>query len=309
MNKKRFAHVSVILAALLMLCNPAQAKPRIAILDFADNSGAGAPGEAVADMLTTELFNTGEFIVLERNRIDAVLSEQGLVYEGYVDSESGAKLGKLLGVDFLITGSITRFKTETSGGVVPVPLGSFGGVAVGSHTAYVNLDVRAINTTTGEIMLAASEQGAANATVGGVAAYGAVFGGGKTGGVLASAAYKAVTKIVPRISALGEIAAQAASDAVFNIIDGGSVMVAVDGGAGAGMAVGQYLAAFEEGKTLKDMAGNVLDVEKIYTAVLVVREVKPQYARCEIIRALKPLARGGKAEFLKGSPEDLPIGK
>ncbi|MGI6783963.1 MAG: CsgG/HfaB family protein [Aminivibrio sp.] len=309
MNKKRFALISVTLAALLTICSPARAKPRIAVLDFADNSGAGAPGEAVADMLTTELFNTGEFVLLERSRIDAVLAEQGLVYEGYVDSRSGAKLGQLLGVDFLLTGSITKFKTETSGGVVPVPLGGFGGVAVGSHTAYVSLDIRAINTTSGEIMLAASEEGAANATVGGVAAYGAVFGGGKTGGVLASATYKAVTKIVPRVVALKGIASRAKADAIFNIIDGGSVMVAVDGGEGAGMAVGQYLAAFEEGKALKDMAGNVLDVEKIYTAVLVVREVKPQYARCEIIRALKPLARGGKAEFLKGSPEDLPIGK
>ena len=309
MNKIRFGSLVVILIAILSLSYPAEAKPRIAILDFADKSGAGAPGDAVADMLTTELFNTGEFTILERNRIDAVLSEQGLAYEGYVDGESGTRMGKLLGVDFLITGAITRFKTETAGGVVPVPLGSFGGVAVGSHTAYVSLDIRAISTTTGEILLAASEEGAANATVGGVAAYGAVFGGGKTGGVLASATYKVVTKIVPRIVALKEAAAQTVSDAVFNVIEGGSVMVAVDGGAGAGMAVGQYLAAFKEGKVLKDMAGNVLDAEKIYTAVLVVREVKPKYARCEIIRALKPVSRGEKAEFLRGNPEDLPIGK
>ncbi len=50
-------------------------------------------------------------------------------------------------------------------------------------------------------------------------------------------------------------------------------------------------------------------VEKIYTAVLVVREVKQKYSKCEIIRTQKPLARGEKVEFLRGSPEDLPIGK
>lgn len=98
-------------------------------------------------------------------------------------------------------------------------------------------------------------------------------------------------------------------DAVFNVIEGGNVMVAVDAGASSGIKVGQYLAAFKEGKVLKDMQGNVLDAEKIYTAVLVVREVKPKYSKCEVIRALKPLSRGEKAEFLKGSPEDLPIGK
>ena len=188
----------------------AWAKPRIAILEFEDKSGAGAPGEAVADMLTTELFNTNEFTILERQRMDAILSEQDLSSEGYVDSSTAVKMGKLLGVDFLVTGAITQFKTETAGGVVPLPLGSFGGVAVGSHTAYVTLDVRAVSTTTGEILLAAREQGAANATVGGVAAYGAAFGGGKTGGVLASATYKVVTKIVPRISSLRDKAAEAA---------------------------------------------------------------------------------------------------
>lgn len=56
------------------------------------------------------------------------------------------------------------------------------------------------------------------------------------------------------------------------------------------------------------MEGNVLDVKKIYSAVVVVREVKPKYARCEIIRAQKSVARGEKAEFLRGNPEDLPIG-
>ncbi len=307
-----FRKCSLACLLLMVLCafsGSAWAKPRIAILEFEDKSGAGAPGEAVADMLTTELFNTNEFTILERQRIDAVLSEQGLASDGFVDGATAAKMGKLLGVDFLITGAITQFKTETAGGVVPLPIGSFGGVAVGSHTAYVTLDVRAVSTTTGEILLAAREQGAANATVGGVAAYGAAFGGGKTGGVLASATYKVVTKIVPRISALREKAAEASSDAVFNVIEGGNVMVAVDAGASSGIKVGQYLAAFKEGKVLKDMQGNVLDAEKIYTAVLVVREVKPKYSKCEVIRALKPLSRGEKAEFLKGSPEDLPIGK
>ena len=127
--------------------------------------------------------------------------------------------------------------------------------------------------------------------------------------MLASATHKVVTKIVPRIAALKDTAAEALSEAVFNVIEGGNVMVAVDGGSAAGVRTGQYFAAFREGKVLKDMQGNILDAEKIYTAVLIVREVKPKYSKCEIIRAQKPLARGEKVEFLRGSPEDLPIGK
>ena len=66
---------------LIVLCSfsgTAWAKPRIAILEFEDKSGAGAPGEAVADMLTTELFNTNEFTILERQRIDAIVAKASI---------------------------------------------------------------------------------------------------------------------------------------------------------------------------------------------------------------------------------------
>lgn len=302
----------VLIASMLMITvfsGGASAKARIAILEFEDKSGAGAPGEAIADMLTTEIFNTKAFTIIERAKIDSLLSEQDLSAMGYVDSSTAVKMGKLLGVEFLITGAITKFTTETAGGVIPLPLGSFGGVAVGSHTAYVSLDIRTINAQTGEIMLAAREDGAANATIGGIAAYGGAFGGGKTGGVLASATYKAVTKIVPRIVELKDAKAEPVSGMVFNVIEGGNVMVMVDAGSASGIEAGQYLAAFKEGKVIKDMQGNILDAEKIYTAVLVVREVKAKYSKCEILRASKPLSRGEKAELYSGNPADLPLGK
>jgi hypothetical protein len=302
-------HVRSLFLAVLFLflfSGTVFAKPRIAILDFADKSGAGAPGAAISDMLTTELFNTNAFRIIERERLHALLTEQKLVSDGFVDASSAVQLGKLLGVDFLISGAITQFKTETAGGVVPLP---FGGVAIGSHTAYVNLDTRMINAQTGEIVYAAREEGAANATIGGLAAYGGAFGGGKTGGVLAAATYKAVTKIVPKILEMKDTTVGPASEAVFNVIEGGNVMVLVDAGANSGVKEGQFLAAFREGKVIKDMQGNVLDTEKIYTAVLVVREVRERYSRCEVLRAMKPLARGEKAEFLRGNPQDLPIGK
>lgn len=299
---------SVFLAVLclLLFAGTVFAKPKVAIIQFVDKSGAGAPGEAITDMLTTELFNTNAFRIIEREQIKAVLTEQDLISGGFVDPSSAVKAGKLLGADFLISGAITQFKTEAAGGVIPLPIG---GIAVGSHTAYVTLDTRVINAQTGEIVFAAREQGAANATIAGLAAYGGAFGGGKTGGVLAAATYKAVTKIVPGIAQLKDISVEPATDAIFNIIEGGNVMVLVDAGTNSNVKEGQFLAAFREGKVVKDMQGNVLDTEKIYTAVLVVREVKEKYSRCEVLRAIKPLARGEKAEFLRGDPQELPIGK
>ena len=309
--KKFLLPAVLFVLVFFLLPGAAMARPRIAILEFEDKSGSGAPGEAVADMLTTELFSTNEFTILERSRLDAVLAEQNLGSAGYVDPGTAVRLGKLLGVQFLITGAVTRFKTETGGAVVPLPIGGFSGVAVGSHTAHVSLDVRAISVQTGEIVLAAREDGAANATVGAAAVHGVAFGGGKTGGILASATYQAVTKIVPRFAALKDVKEESepVQETSWNIIEGGKASVAVDAGAGSGIRVGQYLAAYREGKALKDRQCNVLDTEKIYTGVLVVREVKPKYSRCQVVRAPKPLLRGEKVEIIQGPPESVPLSK
>lgn len=223
-----FRNYTIACLLLLILCassGTALAKPRTAILEFEDKSGAGAPGEAVADMLTTELFSTNEFTVLERQRLDAVLSEQGLVSDGFVDGATAAKMGELLCVDFLITGAIIQFTTETAGGVVPLAIGSFGGVAVGTHTVYVTLDVRAVSTTAGEILLAARELG------------GGQRHSGRSG--------RLRRRFRPRQDRRS-----------------------------AGVKVGRYLEAFKDGKVLEDMQENVLDAEKIYTAVLVVRKIR-----------------------------------
>ena len=104
---------------LFLLPSIAMAKMRVAVLDFQDNSGAGAPGGAIADMMTTELFNAGVFTVVERNQLGAVATEQRLAAQGLVDPSTAVQMGKVLGVEGLITGSITQYYYKGSGGVVP----------------------------------------------------------------------------------------------------------------------------------------------------------------------------------------------
>ena len=68
-------------------------KRRIAVLDFdfsslSDTSflsgvyAGNAASKGVSNLLTNELFKTGQFIVIERSRIDAVLAEQNLGNSG-----------------------------------------------------------------------------------------------------------------------------------------------------------------------------------------------------------------------------------
>ena len=308
MKKMRLFLIVVIavMVALAAGATASQAKPRVAVIEFQDAASSGAPARAITDMLVTELFNTNLFTIIERSRVDSILLEHSLVLSGTIDPATATKVGKLLGVEYLITGSITEFRHEAAGGVVPLP-GLPGGVAVGSHTAYVTIDTRAIDAQTGEIRMVAREQGASNQTLGGVAYSGAAFGGGKTGGVLAGATHKAVLNLVERFRELA--ASTAARPVEFNVIQAEGSQVMVDGGsANSGLAPGAFLAAYREGALITAMDGTVLDAEKIYLSILSVVEVKPQYSICSIIRGI-PLQRGDKAETLGDrSPESIALG-
>ena len=73
-------------------------KARIAVARFTDKSNDSRwwrkeIGEGMADQLTTALVSTNRFIVLERQALDAVLSEQDLAVSGRVSAASGAACG------------------------------------------------------------------------------------------------------------------------------------------------------------------------------------------------------------------------
>jgi curli biogenesis system outer membrane secretion channel CsgG len=140
-------------------------KKRIAVVNFEDKAGYGHNiGQGVSDMLVTKLVESGQYIVVERNELDAILKEQGLGQSGLVTQQSAAKVGQLLGVEMMVTGSISEFgekKSKVGGGI-----GSFGGfnIGVATKTARVAVDIRLVNTSTGEIIAAKSADGEDSST-------------------------------------------------------------------------------------------------------------------------------------------------
>lgn len=96
--------------------SPPAFPPTIAVIDFANLSDSYVPGieETAAEILSTLLAQTEKFVVLERERITAVVQELGFVYSGLVDQENTAiEIGKLLGADFVALGSILDYSTDT----------------------------------------------------------------------------------------------------------------------------------------------------------------------------------------------------
>jgi len=64
---------------------------------------------AIASRFETELQKTGKVQVLERRNMDLILQEQGFQQSGACNtSECQVEVGQLLGVDRIITGSITK---------------------------------------------------------------------------------------------------------------------------------------------------------------------------------------------------------
>lgn len=162
----------------------AAGKPSIGVAEFRNESGAawwrGGVGWELSGMLANELAATRSFNVVERSKLEAVLNEQDLGASGRVRAGTDAKIGQLTGAQYLVMGTVTSYEEDvksTGGGI------SFRGIALGgkSENAYVAVDIRVVDTTTGEIAYSRTIEG--NAKGGGMSV--GLFRGG-FGGTLAN---------------------------------------------------------------------------------------------------------------------------
>ncbi len=155
-------------------------KARIAVARFAIKAtkAPGEIGDGLADMLTTELFNTNRFIVLERQQLKDILKEQNLGASGRVSPETAAPIGQVEGAELLVYAAVTAFEPNYRGGgggfIIP---GYHIGIGGGAKQAYIAIDLRLIDTRTSRIVAATTVEG--RSTDYG-ALFGAVVGGGKT---------------------------------------------------------------------------------------------------------------------------------
>ncbi len=84
----------------------AQTRPTVAVLDFEGRGISQLETTSLTDRLATELGNTGAVILVERNQLERILEEQGLQQSGCTTQECVAEVGQLLGVQYMISGSI-----------------------------------------------------------------------------------------------------------------------------------------------------------------------------------------------------------
>jgi curli biogenesis system outer membrane secretion channel CsgG len=191
---KSVGWTGLVLAAATLCAQP---KKRVAVLDFdyaTVRSSVAAiwgtdrdVGKGVADLLVEKLVQGGVYTVVERKAIDKVLAEQNFSVSDRVDPTTAAKIGRILGVDAIIIGSITQFgrddKATTLGGLGSIGRRyGLGGVQRREAKAVVEVTARMISTDTAEILAVGHGQG--ESTRSGTSLLGA---GGSSGGAGAGA--------------------------------------------------------------------------------------------------------------------------
>ncbi|PKM92573.1 MAG: hypothetical protein CVU80_02655 [Elusimicrobia bacterium HGW-Elusimicrobia-4] len=109
-------------------------QPKIAIMPFIYLDGRKSDGgPIVSERLTTRIVKLKKFQVIERQLLEKVLTEQNLGTTGIIDVESTKKIGKILGVGAIITGTLLDVENRM-----------------------VEINARLINTETAEVIATSS---------------------------------------------------------------------------------------------------------------------------------------------------------
>lgn len=87
----------------------AKQKTTIAVVEFTDLQGNVTDfGRFLAEELITRLYDAEKFKVIERQLLKKIIAEQKLSLTGVVDPASAKQLGKILGVDAIVAGTVTN---------------------------------------------------------------------------------------------------------------------------------------------------------------------------------------------------------
>jgi curli biogenesis system outer membrane secretion channel CsgG len=278
--------LGIILLTLTMTSGAwAQDKKLVAVLDFDYGTVRSAVqayfgtdqdvGKGISLLLEQKLVQDGKYRVIDRNAMDKILKEQNFSNSDRVDPNSAAKIGRILGVSAIITGSITQFGRDdkhqgVGGGGYGLGKFGLGGVGKNESKAVVNVTAKLIDINTAEILAVAT--GSGESKRGGFKLGGA--GGGWSGGgggqvdmgssnfaesILGEAVNASVASLGQQLDdkAASLPTVQVVVSGLVADVTGNTLILNV--GTKAGVKVGDHLGIFHPGKEIRDPAtGKVL---------------------------------------------------
>ena len=272
----KFGRMSAFLLALYMVTTfvfptstLASAKRRIAVLPFSYGAvssevGTADVGKGIVSLIITRLVNDGTYSVCEREMLDSILKEQNLSNSDRADASTAAKIGRLLGVDAIIVGTVTQFGFENHNTNVGAPisvasgyipfvggLGMLGGMSVHKQKVKVAIDARLIDINTGEILGAVN--GASESHRSGASMWGGDWGSNWwdssnfASSIAGEATLAAVDQLTTQLTAMStkipDNQSLAADNVQGKIADVTGATVIVNVGKNNGLKVGDHLQA------------------------------------------------------------------
>jgi curli biogenesis system outer membrane secretion channel CsgG len=246
-------------------------------------------------MLVEKLLKDGQYRIIERKALDKILAEQNFSNSDRADPATAQKLARILGVDAIIMGSITKFgrddKSKSIGGLGVGPRAfGIGGVKKSEAKAVCAISARLVDTTTGEILAAVTGEGESKRS--GTSLIGGGGGGGGAGvGAFDSHASnfgqtllgEAVTQAVDSVGA--QLDTKAASlptrkvevNGVVADVSGNTLIINV--GSKTGLKVGDKLEISRAGRQIKDpTTGKILKTISSKIGDATVTEIDPDSA-------------------------------
>ncbi|MDH5753491.1 MAG: penicillin-binding protein activator LpoB [Deltaproteobacteria bacterium] len=88
--------------------SPGDSRHRVAVLEFEGIGTNPAEVASATDQLRDDLVKQNVFTVLDRSQTEAVIGEMAFQQGGMTDSTQAAEMGRMLNVEYIITGRMTR---------------------------------------------------------------------------------------------------------------------------------------------------------------------------------------------------------
>lgn len=241
---------------------------------------------AFIDMLTTALVKTQKFDVIERDRMEAILQEQGMGGFGLTDGYSDLHL---TGLDYIVIGAITQYGTTEEGA-------SFGGFGTAKKKANMAVDVRVIDAENGTTAIAESvaveADGSRGFAIEGVGARVKDDAAQLLGNVMRMAARDITFMVVSSVYPIRVATKSASGEVILNYGDG----LLMDG---------DTLHVFSEGESFTDPAtGEVLGSEEELVARITVTSAENRFSKARILSEYSPIDAGMIARIVYVDPDE-----
>lgn len=250
---------------------------RVAVLDFNDDSVMSSAqaifgtnedvGKGIAQLVADRLAKNARYRVMERAELDKILKAQNFSNSERADAASAAKLGRVLGVDAIIVGDITRFGRDDESRSRDGALSRWNNYGLGHvgtrrEKAVAAVTARIIDVNTGEVLASATGRGESSRTgsdlLGGGSTYGTAGGRvdmsssnfGAT--VIGEAVNGAVSELATQLGQEMSKTPSGRGDITGLIADVSGNMVTLNIGRRSGVRVGEKFSVMRMSRTIRD---------------------------------------------------------